>query len=107
MGEHVPVARLHTPASWHESAGKGHTTPVQRLVPPQYPLVHTSRRVVASPSSHPFPFEAPHTPLVAAPAAVEHAWQSLVVPEPHTLLQHTPSTQYPEPQSPLSVQSEP
>jgi hypothetical protein len=35
---------------------------------------------------------------------VLHAWQSLVNPPPQDELQHTPSTQYPEPHWLLAVQ---
>ena len=35
-------------------------------------------------------------PLLLPPAATEHAWQSLGLPPPHALAQHTPSTQNPE-----------
>ena len=42
---------------------------------------------------------APHVPVTAAPAAVLHAWQSLVLEPPQVLLQHTPSAQKPDAQS--------
>ena len=37
----------------------------------------------------------PQVPFAAAPAALLHAWQSLVTPPPQALLQQYPSTQNP------------
>jgi hypothetical protein len=37
-----------------------------------------------------------HVPLLGAPAAVLHAWQSVVTPPPHAELQQMLSTQLPE-----------
>ena len=48
-------------------------------------------------------FTAPQVPLTAAPAAIEQAWQSLVLLPPQALLQHTPSTQKPVPHWPVVV----
>jgi hypothetical protein len=51
--------------------------------------------VHALPSEHALPVVGPQSPLVAAPAATEQAWQSLA-PPPQAELQQTPSTQKPE-----------
>jgi hypothetical protein len=39
--------------------------------------------------------KSPHVPFTAAPLATLHAWQSVVTPPPHAVLQQTPSTQKP------------
>jgi hypothetical protein len=55
--EHVPVAGLQTPATWHWSLAV-HVTPAQRSVPAQTPFVQTSVVVLGLPSSHVVPFGA-------------------------------------------------
>ena len=55
--EHVPVAGLHTPATWHWSLAV-HVTPAQRSVPAQTPFVQTSVVVLGLPSLHVVPFGA-------------------------------------------------
>src|SRR5690606_32431492 len=46
-------------------------------------------------------------PSTAAPAATVQAWQSVVLPPPHAVLQHTPSTQKPLWQSLAPVHAAP
>ena len=45
--------------------------------------------------------------MTAPPNVVLHAWQSDVTPPPQDELQHTPSTQFPEPHWELVVQTTP
>lgn len=70
------------------------------------PAWHVSPAVQASPSLQTTAVAAPHVPSVAAPAATEHAIQS-VVPPPHAVVQQTPSVQKPLSHSVLAVQLAP
>ena len=60
----------------------------------------------ALPSEHALPVVGPQSPLVAAPAATEQAWQSLA-PPPQAELQQTPSTQKPLSHPVAAVQEAP
>jgi hypothetical protein len=88
--EHAPDDGLQVPTSWHEFEA----VHVTGFVPVQVPDWQVSTCVQALSSLQVLPVAGPQSPFVAAPAAVEQAWQSLVPPEQGPL-QQTPSTQLP------------
>jgi hypothetical protein len=86
-----------------------HEVPVrQGLAPPVHvPDTQTSAVVQVRPSKQALPFVGAQVPFDAAPAAALHTRQSFVAPPPQAVLQHTPSTQKPEPHCSAEVHAVP
>ncbi len=98
--EQIPDVGLQTPAVWHSSSG----VQVVAVPPVQTPLWQVSPEVHSLPSSQLVPEKSLHVPSTSAPASTEHASHT---PPAQAVLQQTPLTQNPVPQSEAFVQGSP